>query len=111
MSARLRLRRGCRLRPRCSSCATRRRRGWTSRLPNGCKGHMTDTDIVAAEPGLSFREFLEGIHPSVQKNIKNLWLKYDRGGRMLSTPPLRLHCDKCDGERWFRSSDRLWLNN
>jgi len=78
---------------------------------------MTDKP-AAAEPtkfGMSFREFLEGVHPSVKKPIRDLWYvqRYASGGfnNRLNKPPLRLHCDVCDGEHWFRSAGETGIEN
>jgi hypothetical protein len=79
---------------------------------------MTDEPSITpnastSEPQVSipFREFLETVHPSVTKTVTGLWRnqKYGGGGvpsaarPVMSTPDLRLHCQKCDGERTFRA--------
>ena len=72
------------------------------------------TDQSAAEPSqakfkMSFREFLEGVHPSVQRGVRDLWydFRYSSGTtvKRIQNPPIRLHCDECDGERWFRGDE------
>jgi hypothetical protein len=69
--------------------------------------------IAAADEGnaddarITFKHFLETVHPSVAKEVSGLWSD-DRayGGHpiiRMNTPALRLHCDRCSGERTFRS--------
>jgi hypothetical protein len=55
---------------------------------------------------IPFNRFLETVHPSVAKNVSDLWIAREgpRYGRML-IPALRLHCQQCEGERTFRSDD------
>jgi hypothetical protein len=67
------------------------------------------------EPELrvSFKRFLETIHPSVQRNVSGLWSPRrtaTAADRLdINTPDLRLHCAQCDGERTFRSDSNLVL--
>ena len=62
---------------------------------------------------ISFKRFLETIHPSVQRNVSGLWSPRRSSGAAerlnLDTPDLRLHCERCDGERTFRSDSTLVL--
>src|SRR5579871_691040 len=73
---------------------------------------MTDQPAAEADQAkfeISFRDFLEGVHPSVQRGVRDVWhtVRYASGGtsRYITVPPLRLHCDECDGEHWFRGQD------
>jgi hypothetical protein len=65
------------------------------------------------EARISFKRFLETIHPSVQKKVSGLWsprLTATAADRLdMNTPDLRLHCARCDGERTFRSDSTLVL--
>ena len=62
---------------------------------------------------ITFKHFLETVHPSVAKNVSGVdVVKRASGGtyvRML-TPDLRLHCQRCDGERTFRCDEEPPLN-
>lgn len=62
------------------------------------------TDEPTPKP--TFKEFLESVHPSVEKEVSDLWhYKKVPPGRQevhLRTPELRLHCPVCKGERTFR---------
>jgi hypothetical protein len=79
---------------------------------------MTDEETSALAPAapeqeapkISFKEFLETVHPSVERTVEGLWktppvgpfvVKGPRPVEMI-TPDLRLHCERCDGERTFR---------
>jgi hypothetical protein len=61
---------------------------------------------IEQEATIPFRGFLEAVHPSVVKKVAGLWQVRDRpSGRYsaILTPPLRLFCPSCEGERTFRS--------
>jgi hypothetical protein len=66
------------------------------------------------EARISFKRFLETIHPAVQKKVSGLWsprLTATAAERLdIKTPELRLHCGQCDGERSFRSDSTLALS-
>jgi hypothetical protein len=67
----------------------------------------TEEDDIAPEAPIPFKQYLETVHPSVSKEVTDLW-EYSRsysGQRDMLKPELRLHCERCDGERTFRSSD------
>jgi hypothetical protein len=77
---------------------------------------VADTPTAADEGNASpdgalitFKDFLENVHPSVAKKISDVWFvkRYPSGGakNRLALPALRLHCPHCEGERWFRSND------
>ena len=74
---------------------------------------MTDTTSKNPEhvqrTAMPFRTFLEGVHPSTMKECADVWYlkKYPSGARsrFVLCPDIRLHCDKCDGEHWFRGDD------
>ena len=81
---------------------------------------MTEQETSESAPAtaqdklrISFKRFLETIHPSVQRNISDLWSpgQTTTGADRLdiNTPDLRLHCGQCDGERTFRSDSDLVL--
>jgi hypothetical protein len=65
---------------------------------------------------IPFSVFLETVHPSVTKSVTDLWkTKRPVVGPptprpVMCTPALRLHCEKCDGERTFRTDDVPVLN-
>lgn len=69
---------------------------------------MSDKEVVAEaqaeiEATRTLRSFLEDVHPSVLTPVTGAWV--DQGGsKRLKCPPLRLQCDLCDGERWFRGN-------
>ncbi|MDK4743382.1 hypothetical protein PH547_31390 [Rhizobium sp. CNPSo 3464] len=77
---------------------------------------MSNTDIVVGQEdkaevvAISFKEFLESIHPSVLKPISELWdgrVSHGYRHRLVATPDIRLHCNVCEGERTFRcASDK-----
>ena len=73
----------------------------------------TDEGNIAPEAPISFKQFFEAVHPSVTKEVTDLWLETMSGvsGRVIGmlTPELRLHCERCDGERTFRSENKLEL--
>ena len=58
---------------------------------------------------IPFKEFLERVHPSLESNVSGLW-KSPLASLVLSgqapieliRPDLRLHCERCEGERTFR---------
>lgn len=61
---------------------------------------------------ISFKYFLEQIRPGVETEVDDLWKTAHNASRLgvsnssskhLQTPPLRLHCQRCEGERTFRS--------
>jgi hypothetical protein len=64
---------------------------------------------AAPEAAISFKEFLETVHPSVEKKVSGLW-QWERvfpgppsvPVARLDTPDLRLPCSNCEGERTFR---------
>ena len=60
------------------------------------------------EATMSFATFLETIHPSVSRQVAGATVigKYSSGNiyHTFLTPDLRLYCDKCGGERTFRST-------
>ena len=73
---------------------------------------MTDqssTGTQKSQSNISFRKFLERVHPSVSKRVDGLChaFRFPSGSTVqrLSCPPLRLHCNECDGERWFRGHE------
>jgi hypothetical protein len=72
----------------------------------------TDEGNASSEPTIPFRQFLEAVHPSVWKNVSELW----SGSRAFKSevdmvsPVLRLHCQKCDGERAFRVTKKNTLS-
>lgn len=62
---------------------------------------------------ISFKKFLESTHPSVMKPISDLWEVEDNpfgvNSRLIVTRDVRLHCQKCGGERTFRcENDRTF---
>jgi hypothetical protein len=73
---------------------------------NGPAEIEEETEEVAA---ISYKEFLEGTHPSVVKTISDLWeMHYVHNGqnrRAIMPRDLRLYCRNCGGERTFRSAD------
>jgi hypothetical protein len=82
---------------------------------------MTEQETSESAPAtpetklrISFKRFLETIHPSVQRNVSGLWsprLTATAAERLdINTPELRLHCGQCDGERTFRSDSTLVLS-
>jgi hypothetical protein len=62
------------------------------------------------EAPIPFKQFLESVHPSVEKQVSGLWTTDNVpslaiGSKLsayLVRPDLRLHCQRCDGERTFR---------
>ena len=66
------------------------------------------------EAPIPFKQFLEAVHPSVQKDVSGLGSMRDTsvGSRLIdmNTPELRLHCQRCEGERTFRSEDSHTLS-
>ncbi len=61
---------------------------------------------------IPFKKFLEAVHPSVEKQVSGLWRRVSSHmGPHIETvvPALRLHCQRCDGERVFRSKSSLHL--
>ncbi|RVE83324.1 hypothetical protein [Sinorhizobium meliloti] len=78
---------------------------------------MSDTGTTSAEAekenavaSISFKEFLEKVHPSVKKPVADLWTTKNVSPsyreRVLGAPDLRLHCQICEGERTFRCAER-----
>jgi hypothetical protein len=76
---------------------------------------MADEDTNALAPAapddearIPFKQFLETVHPSVERTVEGLWeaspvFSSNTPRRIeLTTPDLRLHCERCDGERTFR---------
>src|SRR5271157_4481656 len=73
---------------------------------------MNDTTKPPTEPAedrtqtITFKRFLETVHPSVEKQVSGLWHKQRTSGGTkyveMLTPDLRLHCPNCNGERTFR---------
>ncbi|MQX65144.1 hypothetical protein GHK78_19410 [Sinorhizobium meliloti] len=62
---------------------------------------------------ISLKEFLEKIHPSVVRQINELWQFHNSNGyrrRRISTPDLRLHCQVCEGERTFRCASDAFFD-
>jgi hypothetical protein len=71
----------------------------------------TDEDNASADDArITFKQFLETVHPAVAKNISDVWFvkRYQSGGttNQLALPAVRLHCLHCEGERWFRSDQQ-----
>jgi hypothetical protein len=68
-----------------------------------------DEDNASHDAPITFKDFLENVHPSVAKNISDVWFvkRYQSGGttKQLALPAVRLHCPHCEGERWFRSDE------
>jgi hypothetical protein len=68
---------------------------------------VTDEGNAAPEAPIPFRQFLEAIHPSVERNVSGLWHESTSslGGQQtrMSTPDLHLHCERCDGMRLPRA--------
>jgi len=62
------------------------------------------------EAPIPFKQFLENVHLSVEKQVSGLWTTDNVpslaiGSKLsayLVRPDLRLHCQRCDGERTFR---------
>jgi hypothetical protein len=63
------------------------------------------------EAPIPFKQFLESVHPSVERNVSDLWetprvfalaIGSKSPDPVLIIPNLRLHCQRCDGERTFR---------
>lgn len=61
---------------------------------------------------ITFKAFLEQVHPGVRMKVDDLWKRsqvttglgaVNSSAKQLQTPELRLHCQKCEGERTFRS--------
>ncbi|WP_411196517.1 hypothetical protein [Rhizobium sp.] len=82
--------------------------------------YMDDTDIVSEKPNeandvlpVSYKEFLESTHPSIMAPISDLWELFQSPGsmdrRLIVTHNLRLHCQKCGGERTFRCEDNKFF--
>ncbi|TBZ90008.1 hypothetical protein E0H53_09555 [Rhizobium leguminosarum bv. viciae] len=81
---------------------------------------MGDTEAAAEKievqsaATISLKEFLEGTHPSVLKEVSDLWdihvnsSAYKR--KLITLPDLRLHCAKCEGFRTFRCSSNQFLD-
>ncbi|MCQ1773867.1 hypothetical protein NOI24_21365 [Neorhizobium galegae] len=78
---------------------------------------MDDLDSTAVErtdeeiASIPLKDFLEKIHPSLKKQIDDLWY-YSRVSSSyrqakLNAPDLRLHCDTCGGERTFRGEPAI----
>ena len=72
---------------------------------------MTEQDTsesAAATPEpeapIPFTQFLEAVHPSVERNVSSLWgaAFSDLYEAEMLTPDLRLDCLQCDGPRTFR---------
>jgi hypothetical protein len=68
-----------------------------------------DEDNASADAPIPFKQFLETVHPSVTKEVTDLWIETYSGDALpvLLKPELRLHCERCDGERTFRSNDSV----
>ncbi|KJS13708.1 MAG: hypothetical protein VR78_11070 [Hoeflea sp. BRH_c9] len=68
----------------------------------------TEAAANKSEQSLSFKEFLEGTHPSVFKPVHDLWEKkvrvHTEDERELTFSDIRLHCRICEGERTFRAT-------
>jgi hypothetical protein len=64
---------------------------------------------ATTETTIPFKEFLEAVHPSVEKRVAALGQEKNRpnAGKYWGTltPPLRLFCPFCEGERTFRSNE------
>jgi hypothetical protein len=65
---------------------------------------------ATTETTIPFKEFLEAVHPSVVKRVAGLGQEKNRPiatGKYwgILTPPLRLFCPACEGERTFRSNE------
>lgn len=60
-----------------------------------------------AQVKITMKQFLETVHPSLSRAVTNVWQTQFRPGggayRELQWPDLRLHCQKCEGERTFRN--------
>lgn len=69
----------------------------------------TPTTASPDDAHITFKHFLETVHPSVAKTISDVWhvKRYRSGGTQtqIALPDLRLHCPHCEGERWFRSNE------
>jgi hypothetical protein len=59
---------------------------------------------------IPLKEFLETIHPSVQREVNSLWFKMGNNHPRLDACAIRIHCEHCDGERTFRCSDNPYLS-
>lgn len=67
----------------------------------------TTEQAVDGTAAISLKDFLENVHPSSTKQVIDLWRYYSISGSYrearINAPDLRLHCDKCGGERTFRA--------
>src|SRR5690554_548102 len=77
-------------------------------LANG-KNMTQDVEIKEQEVKMSFAEFLEGVPPSSNTTIPDLFIElYYQGGSVsgykLNKPEIQLHCSEnsCNGLRFFR---------
>jgi hypothetical protein len=65
---------------------------------------------AALKDTIPFNLFLETVHPSVVKQVSDLWEERFSAGQYLRVKtPLRLHCPECEGERAFRCDGQYRL--
>lgn len=72
-----------------------------------------DEESVEATAPISFQQFLENTHPSLAKQVNDLWTLHVTQSnwrrRAVIMPDLRLHCQICQGERTFRCSSNKFI--
>ena len=74
---------------------------------------VNEVEEKALSAPISLKEFLEKTHPSMFKSIDDLWNITSAKGytqRIVDTPPLRLHCQICEGERTFRCGNNVYFS-
>jgi hypothetical protein len=76
---------------------------------------MADDAQRKGEPAKTFRDFLESTPPSSPVEIADLVGEGQMNGSQwiypLTTPDIQLHCEDCDGPRYFHNvaKDRIWM--
>ncbi|WFU49035.1 hypothetical protein [Sinorhizobium terangae] len=71
--------------------------------------------VAAPVDVITLKDFLENIHPSIDKSVSDLW-EIEKSGvgshvsNKIKTPDIRIHCNVCDGIRTFRSANNPALH-
>jgi len=65
----------------------------------------TDPPTMPATTLLPFARFLESVGPDTTHYVGGLVEQNTNGHIVLQEPEIELHCETCDGIRWFRCSD------
>jgi hypothetical protein len=49
-------------------------------------------DTAPEAPTIPFKEFLEAVHPSVERKVLDIWRQVNSSTWKMNTPELLLHC-------------------